>query len=456
MSRADAIERRIRGLDAAAFRAFVVDLWAARGFETRREGEFVIATRRGDSRVLYPLPRTRIGSPAPPGRPVDVVVAQRDGRAAREVAAGSDARMVDAAGLRETVRYGLDEATAAAVCERRLGAPPSDLRPPLRSRIRERVAAPSAGATALAGLMAVLVVGGLVVAGAPLTGSPAADAADAAGRAGGAAAPGAVGTESDPGGGAAAAETPTARPSWPASPAAVPGLDDDGVRDLFVLAAAHDRAISDRSYTLWIDYYGPGGPGANATRVHRDTDLLVDGDRRLAVTSVGVPDGIDDSDREVVRVVYRDGADRFVASSLDGTASYRRADANDSLDPGPPAATRRTPVRRYLSTPETDVTGTVSRDGRTHYRVVGTGTPAGLGREGVRNYTAVALVGPEGLVRELTATYTVSDGRNVSVRREWTYGRVGETTVDPPPWYAGRADNATGTPTPGTATPTPT
>ena len=84
-----------------------------------------------------------------------------------------------------------------------------------------------------------------------------------------------------------------------------------------------------------------------------------------------------------------------------------------------------------------------------HYRVVGRGDPIGLARP-VRNYTVVAFVSQEGVVMDLTATYTVSvDGRPASVRREWTYGRFDETTVDPPAWYerrsSGNATRATAT-----------
>jgi hypothetical protein len=67
--------------------------------------------------------------------------------------------------------------------------------------------------------------------------------------------------------------------------------------------------------------------------------------------------------------------------------------------------------------------------------------------DGVRNYTAVALVDRDGLVRDLTVTYTVTDDDGAyEVRREWTYGHLGETTVDPPPWYVERFAGDTGGP----------
>lgn len=440
MRRADAVECRLRGLDAAACAALVADLWAARGFETRHAGDVVVATRRGESRTLYPLPHSRIGSPPRPDRPVDVVVDPQGRRVAREVAAEHGARVVDAAGLRDTLFYGLDRDTAADICERHLGARPADMRPPLATRLRTRATpSGSVGATALLGVVAVLVVGGFVTAGTPgLTAGPA-DGSD------GTPTPTVAGT-GDRSRADVTTGTPRPNPSWPTGPGTVPGLDEDGIRDLFVLTAAHERALRNRSYTLWVDYYGVRGDGANVTRTHRDTDIAVDGGRRLAVTSVGAPGGIEDSDREVVRVAYHDGERRYVASSFDSDARYRRTEGSGlQFDPTDPTAVRQTLVRRYLSTPETAVTGRVERDGRSYYRVVGRGAPAGLDREGVHNYSVVALVGPEGFVVDVTATYTIDVGRNVSVRREWTYGRVGVTTVDPPAWYDRRGANGTET-----------
>jgi hypothetical protein len=102
-------------------------------------------------------------------------------------------------------------------------------------------------------------------------------------------------------------------------------------------------------------------------------------------------------------------------------------------------------VARYLSTPETAVEGRISgnaRDGTgspTLYRLVGRGTPPTMDANEVRNYTAVALVDRDGLVRDLTVRYTVIDGEETyRVRQEWTYGYLGETTVDPPAWYVER------------------
>ncbi|PSQ10822.1 hypothetical protein BRC93_08195 [Halobacteriales archaeon QS_5_70_15] len=67
----------------------------------------------------------------------------------------------------------------------------------------------------------------------------------------------------------------------------------------------------------------------------------------------------------------------------------------------------------------------------------------------MRNYTAVALVDRDGLVRELTVTYTrLTDDGSYRVRKEWTYGYLGETTVEPPGWYVERFV-ANGTAPPG-------
>jgi hypothetical protein len=107
-------------------------------------------------------------------------------------------------------------------------------------------------------------------------------------------------------------------------------------------------------------------------------------------------------------------------------------------------------VAEYLSTPETTVEGPRNTargpsSGPTLYRLVGRGTPPTMDADEVRNYTAVALVDRDGLVRELTVTYTrVAGTGSYRVRKEWTYGYLGETTVEPPGWYVERfAPNGT-------------
>lgn len=418
------VERHLRGLDAGACAAFVADLWAARGFETRREGDAVVATRRGESRVLYPVPGTRLGSPPSPDRPVDVVVDPRGRRAACRLADAHDARLLDAADLRETLWYGVDRGVAADLCERHLGAPPAALAPPPELRVRGAIEGLGSGVgPALAAGAVLLVVGALV---APALTAPA----------------GSAGAGGDDGGDSnvGTVELGAATASRPAGPSTVPGLSADGIDDLTALATAHRRAVEGESYVLWMDYRGPLD-GRPETRVHRDVDVRVEGREYVAVTSV------EGTNRTRGEAVYHDRSGWYAARYRGGNVTYDRVGAGDGGPYGVPNPdeTGRTLVRRYLSTPETRIAGTDERRGTTLYRVVGRGNPSGFGGEGVGNYTVTALVAPDGFVVDLTATYTRPvDGRRIEVEREWTYAWIGRTTVTPPEWYVREFGDGTG------------
>lgn len=419
---AAAVDHHLRRLDAGACAALVADLWAARGYETRREGAVVVATRRGESRVLYPCPDARLRSPPAPDRPVDAVVDPRAGRRARRVADAHDARLLDAADLREMLWYGVESSVADDLCERHLGARPDALSPPLRRRLRSVVGRAESGvATALVAALVLLVVGALVV---PALSAPPGTDAGGDGRA----------TDGSDG-----VDLGAATASRPSGPSAVPGLDEGGIDDLTALQVAHRRAVQGRSYALWIDYRGPAADDPTK-RVHRDVDITVDDREYVAVTTL---EGVNGTPTETV---YRNPAGWYVRRDVGGNVTYRQVGGGDSGPYGlpDPGETQRTLVRRYLTTPETRLGGTAERNGRPLYRVVAAGNPFGFGSERIGNYTANALITPDGFVVHLEVTYTVpvGDGR-AEVDREWTYGWIDKTAVGAPGWYERRFGDGT-------------
>ena len=449
------LAHHVRRLDSGACAALVADLWRARGYETRREGRDVVATGRDGTL------RIRVGSTGGTADPPDVLVSPRVGRGAREAAA-ADVRVVDAEGLARMLRYAVSPETARTLCERHLGAPPEDLRPPTRERLRARLAAlraattavdagdsPVAPASFLGAVLVLLVVG--AVAGVAFTGSPGSIGADGDGAVDALSVP-----ESTPVGDTVVV-TPTPTPTAgaadgpPPNASVVPGLTDDGVADLSALAAAHARSLLGRSYTLWMDTYRPPPGDRDGEPKQFDTDVAVSGDRFLIEENVG-----DDETRRHLRTVYHDGEAWHVANETAAGTVYTRVTPRGGMAPLPalnPDNVALGLVAKYLSTPETAVEGRISgnaRDGTgspTLYRLVGRGTPPTMDANEVRNYTAIALVDRDGLVRDLTVRYTVVDGEETyRVREEWTYGYLGETTVDPPAWYverfAGDADGS--------------
>jgi hypothetical protein len=428
------VDYHLRRLEPQECRAFVAALWSARGFETRTDDEVVVATRRGERVVLHPA-CGRIGrAPSQPARPVDVVVAPRGGDAAAAIADAHDARLVTADDLRLMLRYAVAPAVAEELCLHHLGAPPSGLRPPLQSRIRRRAERVRAASPPLAGVVAVLALVTLAVAGVAAVGlsDPVADT-------------GAGDTAVDPSSTGAVDERTVDEPDDPSgagSPTAwagadnrtvadVPGLGSDGVTDLTALAAAHDRALGSQSYTLWLDTYRPRNGEPGASRTQHDTDITVEGDRYLVAESIEGAGG-----RRLVRAIYYDGTDWYVddRSAEDSTVRWIDGTGDTSVQPDP-RALRETLVTRYLATPTTEVTERVQRDGTVRYRIEGEGQPRSFATEKVYNYSVVAFVDETGLVRDATVGFTVAtlEG-SYRLRFEWTYGRLDATTVTRPEW----------------------
>jgi hypothetical protein len=429
------VDHHLRRLGPQACRAFVADLWADRGFETRVENEVVVATRRGERVVIYPTCGGVRRSSSQPGRPVDVVVAPRGGDAVATVADAHDARLVTARDLRLMLRYAVDPADADELCLRHLGAPPAGLRPPLRGRIRRRTEHVSAASPSLAGVVAmlalvVLTVGGFAAVGLsdPTADSGEGDAtvdASTAGRV----------DDRTTDGPDEPVETGS-HTAWSGADddrtlAGVPGVGSDGVTDLTALAAAHDRALGDRSYTLWLDTYRPRNGEPGASRTQHDTDITVEGDRYLVAESIEGADG-----RRLVRTIYYDGTDWYVDDRSAGDSTVRWIDGtgNTSVQPDP-RTLRETLVTRHLATPTTEVTERVQRDGTARYRIEGEGRPRSFAAEKVYNYSVVAFVDETGLVRDATVGFTVVtlEG-SYRLRFEWTYGRIDATTVTRPEW----------------------
>ncbi|WP_233547671.1 hypothetical protein [Haloferax sp. Atlit-10N] len=444
---------RLERLPTRARLAFVSDLWAARGFETRVEAGVVRAERRGRSVRIRPVFGRRSRASA---------AAERD---------TAGVRHLDAGDIAEALLYAIDRQDADAVCRRQFGASLDDLRPPLRMRARRRVRrlgdrTAAVGRDAARGITALFVVVAVVSGAAvaldlvpsPLDGSMQ-SAGVGTGGAGESGPPTATPERDD-----AAAEEPsetaateTASGSEPRNAGApglgsgqrpgpvepiepgelerVPGVGPDGIENLTALSAAHERALADESYTLWVDIYRPEGAGPNSTRRQYDTDIAVAGERYVIAETV-------ESGRERTRLetVYYDGDAWYVAETEDGVERTRRVNGNTTAPPVQfePRGLNRGLVRQYLDTRATNVTGKVTDENVTYYRIEGSQRPAIGGVEPVQDYQFVAHVDEQGFVADATATYAlVSDEGFYWVRFEWTYGRVGETTVAPPAWVEG-------------------
>jgi hypothetical protein len=224
-----------------------------------------------------------------------------------------------------------------------------------------------------------------------------------------------------------------------------PGVTDDGIANLTALAAAHERVVTGRSYTLRLE---PARPVKSLWGGERRTiGIAVDGDQYLLAETRGRPD-----ESRSVRELYYNGSTLQVATFDEGgtieSVRQRQVGESSAKRPGPnPFALRETLFTRYLSTPETTVTARVSEPNRTVTRIVASGTPAGFEAERFRNYTAVALVDDRGFLRNLTVEYTSdTEPPNYTIRFEARYRNLGETTVQSPRWHERALPNSRGPP----------
>lgn len=454
-----AVTARLRRLGSEAGTQLVADLWAARGYDTHRPNDngraappVVEATRGGETvtvGVVSPprVRRARLPDPAP-----DVVAVFGDpGPVAARLDGGTE--VLGPADLAGMLLYAVDRSVADELCERHLGAPPDRLGVPAPAAVRRRLsslgsATPSAASgmrVAGLGLAALLVALALVTlggSGGPGTGTSAGDIDAASSGAGEPDEAAAV----DPDGGGEFPET------YPQGTAGLlpPGVTQEGVDDPGALARAHSQRLEGRSYALNVTRHQPVASGATPAdpRLNRylfgslpqpgvthTTAFAVAGDAYRSRATLKNGDGV----RVRASVYFTDG-EWYVAAPLYGNTSFRSAPVSGSVGPLPDTF-RTELVDRYLSTPETDLTGVVDHDGRRLYRVVANGTPRPFPDPFVRNYTAVALVDSRGVVHDLSVSYAiVSDDNRATVETSVSYSAFGSVSVRPPSWYINRFD----------------
>ena len=469
------VDAALRRLDTDSLVALAADLWAARGFDVARDGSRLVVDDGDAVEAVWVVGDRRVGSPTVPTGSVDVVLAPRAGRTARRVADEADARLVAAAGLREMLWYAVERPVWRSLCAEHLGAAPEALTPPLTTRLRAagRDAADTAEASlarvtavpspAVAVVAVVLLVASVGVVAPGLTGT-----ADSGGEFGALGGLGGLGggdadTGSEEASGARAeptdaTETPTSNAAGSdsgdgersasvagddgeasiAGVESIPGVTRNGIENLSAFTAAHSRSVANRSYTLWFDSYRQD-LGRPETRVQGDVDIRVEGERYLLVSETET-----NGTRTRVGRVYYDGEEWYMSepddgdesgpanATDDGTADWRLAEPSETASIGPsPFDYQEFGLERYLATPNTVVAARLEGDdGRTRYRIIGDGTPSGPFATQMSEYSVVAIVDSEGFVSDLTVEYRIEAKQPYRVRFEWTYGRLGETTVD--------------------------
>jgi hypothetical protein len=469
LSQAD-VRDRLDGLDPTDGVALVAAVYDARGWAVDRVDGVVVATPPGDDD-----PRRLVPADHP--------------------AAGADATtVVDAATLRELLQYAVDGETRARLCRRFFDCEPAALAasptPPADGRdgdgaaTAERVGtAPTSTRNAstpaaarsgegdrrtqgptdanggretgderspsarpdrstlrlvAVGVVAALVVGGVVTAVGPGVESPFSGTADAAPNGAG------TGTDAPDSGGVPGNDTESDRPDVmdregdPVAPGVVPvsgpdgpfppGIDADGVTNAAALADAHEAALSSESFRLSI--------------THRE---YVDGELRGVAQERAVVAAPDRYRSRVGRLgtVTHDAATVASGSAYaNGSVGYIRTDSGVRV---------RTEVRPPVASPPADVVGIVDRTERLvrwylsvddsrlvratataetrTYRIAYADDPWPASR----NVTGWARVDDDGLIRTLHREYTPSSAPAVRVEVTVRVRRV-PVTVTRPAW----------------------
>jgi hypothetical protein len=464
LSQAD-VRARLDGLDHTDRVALVAAVYDARGWAVDRADGAVVATPPGDD------PRRLV----PAGHPE----------------ADADATVVvDAATLRELLQYAVDGETRARLCRRFFDCEPSSLAaspppsaderdggddhglgsataptrnaPPPAARSdegdrrtqgpaddnggsdtgdeRPPAARPDRSTLRLVavGVVAALVVGGVVTAVGPGVESPLSGAADATPDDAGA------GTETPADGHLPGNDTESDRPDVmdregdPVAPGVIrvsgpdgpfpPGVDADGVTDASALADAHEAALSSEPFRLSITH-----------REYVDGELHGVAQERAVVAA---PDRYRSRVGRLGTVTHDATTVASGSAYANGSVGYVRTDAGVRVrtEGRPPVAsppadvvgivdrTERL-VRWYLSVDDSRVVRTTTAEDTKTYRIAYADDPWPASR----NVTGWARVDDDGLVRTLHREYTPSSAPAVRVEVTVRVRRV-PVTVTRPAW----------------------
>lgn len=398
------LEAHLRRLGTEECASLVADLWRERGYQVTRSDTSVTAVDGARTTTIHVGEHPQRGTP-------DILVT-RDGRPGHTAA-----RVLDTAALAERLWYAIDRSAARELCRRHFGATPGELRLPPTVRIRRQLSNPPSRAVFAVSvcILAILVTGVAAVGFTDASGTaPSADAEPTL-------------------------QSPTTVTEAPPGQTPPPGVTTRSVDDLNTLAAAHQRATTDRSLTVWIDTTSTTFEGGTWRRERVDTDVATDGERYEIRVSEGPR-----SDRQPVWTLYHDGNRSIIRDGTGQNASFRRYPTGERavrsyIEVPTPRRVAGQLVIKYLSTPTTNVTRVDIRRGGPAYRIAGSGQPRSSQLEGVSNYTVTATVTPEGFVTSLNASYTVvRNGTSFRASYQVRYGRLNRTTVTAPEWYERR------------------
>lgn len=247
-------------------------------------------------------------------------------------------------------------------------------------------------------------------------------------------------------------------PSTTATPAPVPtedgrdgelapGVTREGVVSSRTLAEAHVARLDDRSYRLLVNRTTRYPNGTLRDRLRLALSLGADRSYLVDTATAG-PEAPVFLGRPPASASFWSNGSTYVRRLTRGnTTTYTRFQPTDgagtwqywarTVPYGGRGGNPRGFITRTFSAVPTRVTGRVVDGNVTAYRLAGTRAtaPIELDVSDPREVELTATVTAAGLVRSLSLSYVGTvDGRAITVTRRFRYERVGNATVDRPPW----------------------
>lgn len=431
-----------QSLSPTARTTFVAELYGARGWETARDGDVIVASRDGEEQRIRVVDPGRFGTPDLDE--VDVLVTSRDREAVQEAAKAAGVAYLPPDAVREQLLYAIDRETADALFADTFDEPlhaARDTGSPLVERVRETaatvwstVSAPS-GSRQLGAVLVVALLVGVAVAGPALSPSSQADTS----------LPSETFTADDAGalGGSTSTETAVTTVGETGRPA---GLGERRITDLDRLLDGHVETVLRTPRTLEVRASGPRNATVMDGRTRWNYTARIESPRqyryegRFVFPSSRYPP-TNDSSADLVDVsIYTAGGTKYRRIAEPTGTTYREYLTETTGDSTTFAGVVRSYYERFLRGERSivDCTGTLESGDCFAYRIVITGAPESI--PDAESYRAVAIVQDDGVISSLRVSYTLpdddGDSERETVRFSVAYEALGETTISTPDWLA--------------------
>lgn len=237
---------------------------------------------------------------------------------------------------------------------------------------------------------------------------------------------GIAGLDNDPAEAVTPAPVPEVTTESEQRPALPPGIGDGGIERVETLAAGHQMALWNRSYTFYERYEQRRETANGTLTLVRNEATRVAGPRRYLHRLHRQRYRGNETLGRYEQTEFADG-ERWYERRDDGTVTETSGTLRFTQDKF--ASEAAFYIQRYVTVTESQTRRT-RWNGREYFRVTGTnGTPPS-GRE-VESYTVSLIVDSDGLIHRLDVRYRTE---TKTVRYSFWYQRVGQTGVPSPQW----------------------